>query len=436
MGGSISSPAINADTIFTGTIISPNGQTATCTATVTVNPGGGGGGGGPTCTLTASPASIPAGGSATLTWNGTQISNVDINNGVGTAKSSSGSATVSPTAVGSYTYTGTFHATNGQTLTCSAPLQVTGGGGGGGCTGNCGGGGGSPPPTITLSALPHVGTQPLAYLYLSQIPYTGLDLGPVGTTLYWLALIGFTLAFAYLMLFSVAPFANRSLSNFASRVSMVLNAQELAPARVTHQEPPIVIRESSDVLHETIPEVSRGYSSYDGFKSFAHNGALSIDDLVKGLSRESVAQTVHRVASSVIATAQVEPIYDHVEPIVENVPSVTEPVSIPADVRGLTSALVEGDRAAVFAGLRQHVRGGGAPERLVSSVACLLDDTYRARIDGTSCDPALARLTARLDTPSLERLVGALTTAIDSSYTDGVTGAKLAFTRALAVLGA
>jgi hypothetical protein len=31
--------------------------------------------------------------------------------------------------------------------------------------------------------------QPNAYVYLNQIPYTGLDLGPVGTVIYWLALI-------------------------------------------------------------------------------------------------------------------------------------------------------------------------------------------------------------------------------------------------------
>ena len=61
---------------------------------------------------------------------------------------------------------------------------------------------------------------------------------------------------------------------------------------------------------------------------------------------------------------------------------------------------------------------------------------YHARIDGTACDPDIARLTARLTTPQLEKLISALTTAIDSSYSTGVTGAKLALTRALAILGA
>ena len=67
-------------------------------------------------------------------------------------------------------------------------------------------------------------------------------------------------------------------------------------------------------------------------------------------------------------------------------------------------------------------------EQLLSKVACLIDDVYRSRIDGTACDPELARLTARLDTPTSEKLVASLATAIDSSYSTGVTGAKLALT--------
>ena len=335
--------------------------------------------------------------------------------------------TISPTAVQSYTYTGTFKATNGQTLTCSAPLIVTGGGGGGGgCTSNCGGGGGgTPSPTITLTALPRVNAQPLAYLYLSQIPYTGLDLGPIGTVLYWLALIGWALALAYLIIFGAAPFANRSLRNFGARVFAALNAPEFAPVEAIRSTP----RAQESAL-DAAPEAPRGYSSYDGFKSFSRNGALSIDDIVKSLSHKQSAPIAARNVEPIF---NVEPVYEQVEEI-QAMPAVE--ASAPASIRGFVSALIEGDRVAVFAGLRQHVRGGGSPERLVSDTVCLLDDVYRSRIDGTVCDADIARVTARLSTPVLEKLVASLATAIDSSYSTGVTGAKLALTRALAVLGA
>ena len=432
--GATSTPALSADTTFTGTATDASGNTAACTASVTVS-GGGGGGGGPTCTMTASPSSISSGGHATLTWGGSEISSVDINNDIATGTTSPGSTSVTPTSVGSHTYVGTFHANNGQTLTCSATVQVTGGGGG--CTGNCGG---STPPTITLASLPHIGPQPLAYLYLSQIPYTGLDLGPVGTVVYWLALVCFALAAAYLILFSAVPFARRSVHTFAARVSGVLNAPEPAPSAVSAAPREIP---AAPEPHEKLPEAPRGYSSYDGFRSFAHNGALSIEDLVKGLSREHTARVAARTepvpapeADAAPVQANVEPIFEHVETIQDGPPEESLPSGASTDVRGFAAALVEGDRAGVFAGLRQYVRGGGAPERLVSSVACLVDDAYRARIDGSPCDATMARLTARLDTPTLEKLVVALTTAIDSSYSDNVAGAKLALTRALAVLGA
>lgn len=110
--------------------------------------------------------------------------------------------------------------------------------------------------------------------------------------------------------------------------------------------------------------------------------------------------------------------------------------SVPASVRGFVAALIEGDREAVFAGLRQEMRGGGSAEKLLSDTVCLLDDAYRARVDGTPCAPDITALTARLSTPALEKVVSSLITAIDSSYSTGVTGAKLALTRALSILGA
>jgi len=257
--------------------------------------------------------------------------------------------------------------------------------------------------------------------------------------LYWLALIGWALAFAYLVLFGAAPLANRSLRNFGARVSTALNAREMHPVFAMHSAPPAPAVEHQTFQNntpvypyghnETLPEAPRGHSSYDGFKSFAHNGALSIDDIVKSLSRQQA-----RPVAQAEPTQNTEPIYENIETIAPT--AIAETSTAPASTRGFIAALVEGDRAAVFAGLRQHVRGGGASEQLLSEMVCLLDDAYRSRIDGTSCDADIARLTARLSTPNLEKLIASLTTAIDSSYSTGVTGAKLALTRALTILGA
>jgi len=271
-----------------------------------------------------------------------------------------------------------------------------------------------------------VSAQPFAaaYLYLSQIPYTGLDLGPIGTVVYWIALVGWSLALAYIVLFGVAPIVNRRIRNFGSRVSALLNVPELSLAR--EQIAPVMPSLAAlPAARQDVPEAARGYSPYDGFKSFAHNGVLSVEDIVRGLSKESSAAAAEHVAEP---TEPAEPEVP-MEP-----PAPVENISL--SVRDFASALVAGDRAAVFAGLRQHLRNGGTPEQLINATVCFFDDAYRARVDGTACDSAMERLIARLNTPMLEKLIAALTTAIDSSYSTGVTGAKLALTRALATLGA
>ncbi len=419
--------------------------------------------GAPTCTLSASPASVSAGAFTVLTWSTTNSNTLTIDNGVGAVAPTVGGTINSLAVNANTTFTGTAVSPSGKTATCTAAVTIavpppppSGGGGGGPVTYlGGGGGGGVSAPSITLSALPHVSAQPLAYLYLSQIPYTGLDLGPVGTVFYWLALIAFALAASYLVLFYGMPRASQSLRNFGARVSTVLNTREdmpavamatAAPARSAPPVAPMPPAGSTGAL----PDVPRGYSSYDGFKSFARNGAISIEDIVKGLSRvpfvASAKEGHHHTALAPAAQPpvniepvydKVEPAYDRVEPIYENVETVeADTTAAPPHIRGFAAALVEGDRAAVFAGLRQHIRGGGIPEKLITDIVCLLDDAYRARIDGATADTDIARLSARLSTPVLEKLIGALTIGIDSSYSEGVTGAKLALTRALSVLGA
>ena len=441
--GTTTSKAITGDTTFTGTAVSPTGHTVTCTAVVTVQHGGGGGG--PSCTMTVSPTSIRSGNSATLTWGGSDIMNVDIDNSIATGTTSPGSTTVAPTGVGTHTYTGTFHANDGETLTCSATLNVEGGSGG--CTSNCGGGGGQT-PTITLFS--HPSTQPLAYLYLSQIPYTGLDLGPLGTVLYWFALIAWSFALAYLALFGALPYAQEKARGFGMRVAVALNApapeQERAPA-----PPPVMQRAHAPAPPKpSMPtQAPPNYSRYEGFRSFAQGSALTIDDIVKGLSR---AKQVPPAPHTEPIYTDVEPVYDHVEPIEDKVEPIYENVepirdnvepimaSAPAapapEVPNFLEALIAGDRTKVFGMLRDTIRGGGDAETFLTQIACALDDAYRARLEKTPVHPEVERICKDCATPVLERLVTSLASAVDSSYSIGITGAKLALTRALATLGA
>jgi hypothetical protein len=91
----------------------------------------------------------------TLSWNSNGASYGNINQGLGSV-GATGSRTIYPSQT--TTYTGTFYNNNGQQVTCSATVYVNG----------------YVPPTNNTP-----------YVTLSAVPYTGLELGPVGTVLYW-----------------------------------------------------------------------------------------------------------------------------------------------------------------------------------------------------------------------------------------------------------
>ena len=114
------------------------------------------------CTITASPTSITNGQASYLTWSSSGATSAWISDGIGSV-AVNGSLTVRPNTSKTYTLTVTGL---GGTRTCSTYVTVSG-----------------------------------SYVSLSQIPYTGFDFGPLGNALYWLALLSFAAAGAYLVVY-------------------------------------------------------------------------------------------------------------------------------------------------------------------------------------------------------------------------------------------
>ncbi len=432
-------------TTYTGTVIGVSGI-ATCSTKITVTPPPAAPK--PTCTLTVLPTSIVSGGSATLSWGGGRISSVSINNSIGTV-SANGSVSVSP-SVGLHKYTGTFKANNNSVLSCSTTLVVTGGGGVGGCTANCGGGSVSKSPTITLTQLNKPSKQPLAFVYLSQIPYTGLDLGIFGTVVYWSVLIMVSFVSAYFVLFFGFPFMARKIRMVASGVEDVLNEK----SKESVEENNVTVEEKNKEEDSVPYSESFRYSKYKGFKSFAQEEtALTVGDIVKGLSRSvnfSVNDTQKYVqknndekgiiqSQNMIKKINTEDKEDFLEDSeISKIPQDVKQLdtSLSVDTKSFLSALLNGDRTAVFSMVRQISLGGGSVENLISDVTCVLDDVYRSRTDGSVCDSDIVRLSAKYQTPVLEEMITALTTSIDSSYSSKTTAIKIALIRALSSIGA
>ncbi len=382
----------------------------------------------PWCELTISDSSIEEGDEVTLEWRTRNVDTFEINQGIGEVHpTSGGEEEVSPND--DTEYRGTGRGPYG-TVICDVDVEIDNGGGGGG------GGSRKKKPDVTL--LKEAPEEPLAYVYLNQIPYTGLDLGPVGTVVYWTALVLWSLALAYLLMFKMLPYFGRRSREFGHNVHSALNNDHGHAAALAHvathtQAPNHLVTahynqnvEPVQFAHtEAIAEAPRGFSTYDGFRSFGSAGAVTIDDIVKGLSREPMHHAapapVHEAAHAPIAHAPAAPA--HVEKQLSH------------DTRGFIIALMQGDRENVFAAIRVLAKSGDV-QTFLTDVICGLDDAYRARIDGSPVDPEVARAVANVATPVLERVIASLTTAVDSSYSLDVTGAKLAVTRALGVLGA
>lgn len=438
-----------ANTTYTATVANASGSVQ-CAAPVKIKPGTSNGG---KCVqLTASAQTINPGDTVTLTWATSNATSVSIDQGVGTVTpTAGGSVDVNPTS--SITYTAQVPGESIQTA-CQVHIDVSTTG----CTSGCGGGGGSnhhgshhsSKPDVLLSAT----GQPLASVYLSQIPYTGLDLGPIGTALYWIMLVLWSLAAAYLILFGALPYALRRAKGFGSNVSEALNREPAASAApeasISAAQPEssyaafaasLFPAQSAPTPHfapvmETAAPVQSTLAR-EGFKSFASGDALTIDDIVKGLSRESgmvFSQHVEAEAAPVMEVAPVEPVAPVAPVQMQAAPAPAPVIAYSDDVSSFLGALLTGDRETVFGTLRSVNRAGGDAQEFLAHAVCALDDAYRARTDGTPCHPEIARITNDCATSFLERMVSSLATAIDSSYSAGITGAKLAVTRALSIV--
>ena len=389
---------------------------------------------GPACvSLTASASRIRSGDPVTLTWITTNAASISIDNGIGAVTPVGiGSVVVNPTANTTYTASVPGAVSNPG---CQATVEIETGGGS--CTSNCGGGGGggNPRPHVLLSALKAPADQ--SFVYLSQIPYTGLDLGPWGTALYWIMLVLWSLAAAYLIFFNALPLAYRKVGVFGGSVREVLKQPVVtyAPAMVAVTEH---VAHSAPVHEPSAPavvdETPSAYQAHDGFRSFAAGSMLTIDDIVKGLAREAQVRptaSAHDIRPDFLA--QEEPVMQ-AEPLPAYVPEAPATVSpFNEDVRTFIESLLKGDRDAVFGTIRGITRTGGDSEAFLTHAVCALDDAYRARVDGSVCHPDILAVTADCHPSFLERMVTALTTAVDGSYSTGVTGVKLAVTRALAI---
>jgi hypothetical protein len=446
---------VASSTTYVLTATGPGGS-VTCSTPITVTTPG------LSCQLSISSSSIAPGQSATLSWSSNNASTGTIDNNVGTVSPvSGGSVTVFPPS--STTYHGTFTGPSG-TVTCTVPITVTTGG----CSGNCGGG--LNQPNVSLFKKP--GQQPLAFVSLSQIPYTGFEAGPALTFIFWLAIAGLSAFVAYgitgpgslrhVMAYVLGGFVgvpvryaeeaegeadthrihNRPYPSFEEESSLYENGHAsvaapapvhtapVAPVSMKHPRTPIpalqdVIESrahAAGVLMSPEAVALAADISRDRTETLRRFGAV-IDEAVKTIPREDgwIMLTTDRLQA--ILSANPAPVLPD-----EHMPLAGVDEHAAVEFAG---AVVSGDRTNAFAIIRSLEHDHVSPTALMTATASVIDKLYRARRDNRQVpDAAFADKAASVSDEKLAHLVEVFTHALDHVYASPFTGVKLALAQA------
>lgn len=228
----------------------------------------------------------------------------------------------------------------------------------------------------------------------------GLELNSLGVTLYFVLVGVWSLIVAYIVTFAGSKSGHGghgdthgSLHGHAASES----SHAFAPVEPTRAKP------------------FRGFSPYEGFKSYAQGETVTVEDIVKGIARESGAASLHDAHAM------------HDEPKAHAHDPAKAASS--AQANAFLDLLVQSERDDAHAMLRDIEEHGEGAEPFLKRVLTAVESALNARKNGGTCDLRTMEVLGNCETPALEKLAAALATA------DGDTqGGKLALTRALSAL--
>jgi hypothetical protein len=199
----------------------------------------------------------------------------------------------------------------------------------------------------------------------------GLALDGFGTALYFGGLLLWSAFVAYLVVFG-----RQGVSAGHGNTGHGHAAQAHAPAAhaPAHHAAPA---HGHAPAAEEPAKPFRGYSQYEGFKSFATGDTLTIEDIVKGLARESGATALHEaeVAEDVSE--------EHDEHPHEHDPAQA---ATAAQANEFLRLLVEGERDAAFETLREIEEHGEGAEPFLRRVLTAVEAALNSRLNNGTCD--------------------------------------------------
>lgn len=316
-----------------------------------------------------------------------------------------------------------------------------------GCQNNCGGGGLNQPTVVLLQKAIKA---PLAFVYLSQIPYTGLS-GAGKIILFILSLAVWSALVVYAL---------------RSQKTLALVKRLIGGSRQPIEKPAAdIFQITDDLLLDVKPMESllaveakkeRTLISPDGLKAVVETAVAkgeeplaTLGKMIENaknkfpredgwllLNKEKIEASLPKADKTEVAV----PSYGALEKITPSASETPAPTTAPeispavdqaTEINTFVSLLARGDEKAVTDFLRLMREKGQSIERFIRETIMELDSAYRARLEGENHrrNFVLAQIISRWNGEKTEKVIGILLSIIDKNYKNSSLGLKLAVMR-------
>ncbi|MFC1729779.1 hypothetical protein ACFL6I_05530 [candidate division KSB1 bacterium] len=294
-----------------------------------------------------------------------------------------------------------------------------------------GGPGGLNAPSVTLSSLPGAGEQPLAFITLSQVPYTGFKAGTLLASFYYLMLIVWSGVIAYVLL--------------SRKVGSGLLYKVQNPLGRSKELYTVGKREEEQIIQSIIQEQAREEIQKKAQKRTIGHGELPNLPTGQGnVSTEAIVLETDADGRSprlelrrTVAVARKEavdtiPFSDATTTAVREIPhTVSQNTSV--SVVDIIRTIVQGNTPRLIEMIQSYKTTKRDISEVLIQVLCELDRLYSRRTGGNEPlkDESIEDIFENWENKDIGQLVHMLSSGIDQNYLTQHTSAKVALLRAL-----
>ncbi len=262
-------------------------------------------------------------------------------------------------------------------------------------------------------------SQPLAFLYLSQIPYTGFGSGPVAEVVFFTLILGWSALASYFL--TIKGWGARMLAIMGGTAAMSMPSfAPMHPVPAVPASRPVEAKPerapAPAVPAPVIEEASTESKDVRGVLVFEH---------VPGSSMPRLRLVEKPQAQVKMFNPVISPIQPEIPAYSASSPTVAPALSTLSSTE-LLKAVAGGNDEGVYAAIR-----GADAQKMICDAAVKLDVLYRARVERRPLSGELASAFGSWSAKALEELISFFTCAADYTYSNRETPVKLSLMKAV-----